>query len=532
MPRFALLVVLVMLVITPGLSAAQTDPSAICSDPTTAQLEGAASEIDLTGACVVFTLCIESGQSNDLCQLRASVTLLETCADGDNLCVSRALLAAAALDPLYWDAYLPMADEPTVVNTLRTGWAAFSSADYAAAADAFTNVENSQNNPMLLLSRALAEGQAGNPEAALGTVVTALDHSPQHPLVRYGRLLLLSELGRTEDAAIAAYELAGFAAPDAELATFVESLQSAYPLDRSAVETWLLYPVQRRGGGPGGSYISDVHEAPPQPLSLQHLADGRVLLFDYFGESESWVSADVSSLVVRFPDAATFTSVEGYTTLTLSAVEGGYQLVRTQSIFESFSEQIGLLLPADAPDPRTAFTTIQCEYLSSLTPGQYVAGPPLEVSGAIDVFDAPGGGVADTVPWVRLLDSTECIEGTLWWSVEGGWVRVNDGDELLVWTESGLRLPLYCPNALPPRLGTLTANRVLPGAGAQLIRSEASPTAAEVGSLPEDTPFAVTSDPLCVDGTVWYAVEVEGLTGWVAESADGSYLMEPLPRSE
>jgi hypothetical protein len=524
-------VLLILLVVAPTITTAQTTPAAICTENIIAEQANAAAEIDLGAACITFTACVEAGQNADLCQLRAAVEQVETCAEADGGCVNRALLAAAALDPVYWDAYLPMADEPTVVAALNAGWQAIGAGEYPTAAESFTTVENSQYNPMLLLSRAVAERLDENPSAALGTLETALDHSPAHSLVRYGRLLVLNDLGQAEDAAIAAYELAGFASRDAQLMTFAESIQSAYPLDLSTLETWLLYPVQRSGGGPGGRSISDQHQQPAQPLNLLRMADGRVLLFDYFAAEVPWTSDDVSPLVVRFPDGAEFNSVEGFTSLTLSAMDGGYQLVSMVTGFEFFTQRIGLLMPSDAPDPRTNFTTIQCDYLSSLTPGQYVVGPAVnaEVATVIDLYDAPGGTVIATVPPLRLLDTTECIDGTLWWAVEGGWVRVNDGPFALLGSVSALDVPLYCPNVLPPRLGPLTASSVISGSGAQLIRSEASLSAAEVGSLPEDVSFFTSGEPFCAEGTVWYAVEHNGVAGWVAESAEGRYLLEPLP---
>lgn len=85
---------------------------------------------------------------------------------------------------------------------------------------------------------------------------------------------------------------------------------------------------------------------------------------------------------------------------------------------------------------------------------------------------------------------------------------------------------LTCPNALTPRLYTGGSGRVI--SGGVNMRREASLTASTV-TMVTDQVFNVLSGPNCdPTGIVWWQVGIGGVRGWMAESKDGVYLLEPV----
>ncbi|MEP7291996.1 MAG: hypothetical protein ABI835_09440 [Chloroflexota bacterium] len=85
---------------------------------------------------------------------------------------------------------------------------------------------------------------------------------------------------------------------------------------------------------------------------------------------------------------------------------------------------------------------------------------------------------------------------------------------------------LTCPDALPPRLFSGGSGRVI-GGGVNL-RRQPSVTAASVTMI-TDQVFNVISGPNCdPTGIVWWEVGIGGVHGWMAESKDRVYLLEPV----
>jgi hypothetical protein len=85
-----------------------------------------------------------------------------------------------------------------------------------------------------------------------------------------------------------------------------------------------------------------------------------------------------------------------------------------------------------------------------------------------------------------------------------------------------------CGGALPPRL--------TPGREARVSFTDGSPLNMRMGDhisasiyakIPEGDVFDVIGLPRCNDGIFWYPMSYVGEKGWIAESVDGEYLVEP-----
>lgn len=82
---------------------------------------------------------------------------------------------------------------------------------------------------------------------------------------------------------------------------------------------------------------------------------------------------------------------------------------------------------------------------------------------------------------------------------------------------------------MPTRLTTEIRGYVTPGLPVN-IRTQPATTATATGQLPGDTEFFVVSGPECdAEGFIWWQVEANETTGWIAEGRDGEYFVEPLP---
>ncbi len=86
-----------------------------------------------------------------------------------------------------------------------------------------------------------------------------------------------------------------------------------------------------------------------------------------------------------------------------------------------------------------------------------------------------------------------------------------------------------CPNALPPRLVAGGQGRVIAGGAPNNLRAEPFTTAAVLGEVPAGGTFAVLRGPDCGGDIIWWQVNVNGVTGWTAESQGPAYYVEPAP---
>jgi WD40 repeat protein len=71
--------------------------------------------------------------------------------------------------------------------------------------------------------------------------------------------------------------------------------------------------------------------------------------------------------------------------------------------------------------------------------------------------------------------------------------------------------------------------QVMPGLPVR-VRAEPNTQAAITGELPPETEFTVVQGPTCdEEGYLWWLVDANGFTGYVAEGRDGEYFVQPAP---
>lgn len=97
-------------------------------------------------------------------------------------------------------------------------------------------------------------------------------------------------------------------------------------------------------------------------------------------------------------------------------------------------------------------------------------------------------------------------------------------------TPTASATPVTCPGTLTSRLIVGQTARVIVEGGntANRIRSQATASAGQVGSIPPGDEFAVIDGPICADGYAWWMVDYDGLIGWTAEGDAARYWLEPL----
>jgi len=85
---------------------------------------------------------------------------------------------------------------------------------------------------------------------------------------------------------------------------------------------------------------------------------------------------------------------------------------------------------------------------------------------------------------------------------------------------------IACPNALPPRLIAGGKGHVI--SGGVNLRRDPSVTGSSIVMITSEV-FDVIAGPNCdPTGIAWWEVGLGGLRGWMAESKDGVYLLEPV----
>jgi hypothetical protein len=66
--------------------------------------------------------------------------------------------------------------------------------------------------------------------------------------------------------------------------------------------------------------------------------------------------------------------------------------------------------------------------------------------------------------------------------------------------------------------------------GGNWLRAEPYLQAAQIVEIPPGGVMAVTGEPVCEAGYVWWPVDYKGLTGWTVEGAGNNYWLEPVPQ--
>jgi len=111
---------------------------------------------------------------------------------------------------------------------------------------------------------------------------------------------------------------------------------------------------------------------------------------------------------------------------------------------------------------------------------------------------------------------------------KGGYIKVlNSGNEPQPNNET-----ISCPSTLPTRLGVgmnaqVTTSGQVPELG---IRHDPGKENGSFNLLKSGTSFGILSGPACSDDSYWWYVRTEqGIEGWVRESNEEFYFIDPPP---
>lgn len=130
-----------------------------------------------------------------------------------------------------------------------------------------------------------------------------------------------------------------------------------------------------------------------------------------------------------------------------------------------------------------------------------------------------------------IIGGHKCNDGYTWWQIE-----IPNGSR--GWMAEGKGGTYYLePMSFAQQTCSETVSRLSVGDQAQVarvdgsntrLRSQPGFTQSIVGKVPEGTPLTILDGPECIDGNNWWYVRTNnGLEGWMTESQNGVYLIEP-----
>ncbi|MBZ0318916.1 MAG: tetratricopeptide repeat protein [Anaerolineae bacterium] len=512
--------------------------------------------IDYRAACDFYRECDPVGDGDPVCQIETFVRMVDQCPADDQQCHDGAILMSAAI--LAFDfprgEWIDWVPPQTVIDGVPQALTAFWSGDDAAALAAYqlTAPDDFFFDAMLPLSRAVLYQRLGQPDEALAEYQTIFGWYFEQPLASYARSQLYADLGRLDEASFDVAELATISSDDAPLQNFVAAVTAQYPLDESKTQEWLVYSVNT-----SSEYVVvAVHDrslTAPRPIRLAVYDDLDLILTIGL---KNWRASDLDAahelvqVLYRSDDPTTFTLIypsydDNYGSMTLTEIAPNvYQGFEEIGFFEGYSSWTFMLAPADAPDPRLALSDRRhCEngILSRLDIGSVVTGVDYSDRFPLLIADTPGGTVIGDIKvpyegYITVIGGPECVGSVTWW--EGihsngtrGWFAEHVED--MYYAQSVTMRPdtPFCAGQLPalsPRLTVGTSAIVLPDLGANNLRREPSVEAESVGAIPPDTTFEVIGGPVCVDDTVWWYADYEGVQGWTAEGQAPDYWVAPI----
>lgn len=148
-------------------------------------------------------------------------------------------------------------------------------------------------------------------------------------------------------------------------------------------------------------------------------------------------------------------------------------------------------------------------------------------SNSVIIGSIPGGAV------FSVAGGPQCGSDSRWWwyvNYNGvlGWTPEGEGSSIY-WTEPYIpQIGVICPGFMQSRLtkgayGRVTLWPNLPNR----MREFPSYYGNVSGSIPAGAVFTVLDGPNCAQGTAWWLVNYNGVTGWTAEGSGSQYWLEP-----
>jgi hypothetical protein len=142
------------------------------------------------------------------------------------------------------------------------------------------------------------------------------------------------------------------------------------------------------------------------------------------------------------------------------------------------------------------------------------------------------GGQIPAETEFTLVDGPVCWSSIGW----GHWWKIDTG-EVIGWVQESRSSELaphfqliQCPGSLPMRLGLGRSGRVISGTSPINVYADHSTESDIIGQLPDgvNIEFRYGPNRYCAEGYTWRRVNYEGADGWIIESMDGVYMIEPI----
>jgi hypothetical protein len=487
-----------------------------------------------------------------LLHLALASELTSACEGEDILCRNTALLQAVAVFVHHPDLQERYSRIITHDEEFDQVLAAVENGDFEAALTLLNAPPfGSYNLPLVLHTRGLLYELLDRPDAALQEYNAVLKTDDKHLVTFFIRGLLLGRMGRTLEASFDGAWLHDYLtafAPD--VLPLIDPLVIRYPLDKTGVSDWLLYPVMKSTSSPGGEKVWDLTQDEPVPVQL--IAYEEVILA--IDLSQLRYPRSTGDVVDTYPLWKTEAGVYTHEFEAYFEHHGSLTLQPSNNIFwggeratsgEGGTDFKFILVPAGMADPRSGFGERVCEggVISRLRPGMPVH--DLYTDG-VYYAETPGGKFdpsiyfdtgyrGDEIGEIRIIHVTEnhlCIGSELWWEIADehgntGWRSENTGNEYTLSSYYGREF-FYCPDSPTTRLFINSEGRVIPGLGANNLRAAPGQESAHVGQLKSDERFRVIEGPVCVESMAWWKIESGTLTGWTAEGAGETYWLEPI----
>ena len=317
--------------------------------------------------------------------------------------------------------------------------------------------------------------------------------------------------------------------------------------DVVSTEIWLRYPVSQSGYGEGGQFEADLTYEPALPLVLK------------FGYEDEFILAPniISSLLQRDsqkpdeirllrsgPNEYQFASGEegqsGTIVLRLNFEDGiAYGWESIEYVLGGSNEAF-LLAPVGQPDPRD-LDGERCNggpRIRLQIGGQAATGMASGDLRLADGVNSTSASIVTPVGMVNVIAGPLCVSQTAWWQVS-----LLDDPQSVAWTpemdsaqgfyilgprsDETTTESVICGDALTSRLSVGALVATIEGSTPQFLSSTPKLSADALVEIRDEVIYRVQEGPVCADDVLWWMIEHEGDSGWVAEGQGETYWLEP-----